>query len=74
MGGVESQESGRTLGRRRALGGEGCPLRIPFQSFASLVNVSGRGPTAPEEVAPLHCAWHLCQPFRALQKLAQEIV
>lgn len=34
----------------------------------------GRGPTAPEEVAPLHCAWHLCQPFRALQKLAQEIV
>ena len=22
------------------------------------------------EAVPLHCSWHLCQPFRALKKLA----
>lgn len=49
MGWVEEiRESGRTLRRRRALRGEGCSLRIRFQSFACLVNVSGQG---------AHCSW-----------------
>lgn len=49
---------------------------VPLQLAFHLALLPGEclrragGPAALVEAVPLHCSWHLCQPFRALKKLA----
>lgn len=47
------------------------PCHLPFMWLSCLVTVGwAGGRVAPREAVPVHCSWHLCQPFRALKKLA----